>query len=487
MNIRKSWSFALASVLPAASLVAGCSSSGLPAPQRGAASPAQLFGCGEPVPQSALPIVLSRAMATVCKTSAASASSTSLSMNPTRPAASGEVVLYRFLGRRDGALPGDGLIADDAGALYGTTVYGGTHDDGTVYKLTPAGSGYVESVLYSFKGGKDGANPGGRLIAGPSGTLYGTTTLGGDLACANVLGKGCGTVFALTHSGSRYIKRTLYAFKGYPSDGTQPDTLVANASGALYGSTSFGGDSGKCPTEGPGCGTVFRLSESGTSYQESVLHSFDGGHDGLNPTDGLVMDNSGALYGTTFFGGRTGNGTVYRLLPAKRGYAERILYSFKGAPDGYGPNGSLILDPAGTLYGTTLNGGTGCGSGGCGTAFALRASGSAYVETVLYNFQGGYDAAFPTGGLLVSKNGALYGSSGDGGSMYCDHGGCGTVFELTPSGSTYTDRVLYAFKGGRSDGQIPLGTLLRKRDRLYGATGYGGVRDNGTAFSVMLH
>ena len=472
--------------LPAASLIAGCSSGGLPAPQRGASSPAQLFDCGVPAPRSALPLVLSRVMAAACKTSGARASSTAVQMNQTRPAAE-EVVLYRFRGRRDGALPGDGLIADASGALYGTTVYGGTHDDGTVYKLTPRGSGYAESVLYSFKGGRDGANPGGRLIANLNGTLYGTTTLGGDIACANVLGKGCGTVFALAQLGSRYMKRTLYTFKGYPSDGTQPDTLVADASGALYGSTSFGGDSGKCSTEGPGCGVVFRLSESGTSYQENVLHNFDGGHDGLNPTDGLLIDNTGALYGTTFFGGRTGNGTVYRLLPSKRGYAERVLYSFKGARDGYGPNGSLILGRTGALYGTTLNGGTGCGNDGCGTAFALRPSGSAYIETVLYSFQGGDDAAFPTGGLLASRNGALDGNSGDGGSMYCAHAGCGTVFELTPSGSSYTDRVLYAFKGGRNDGQIPLGTLLRMQSRLYGATGYGGVRESGTAFSVMRH
>jgi uncharacterized repeat protein (TIGR03803 family) len=376
------------------------------------------------------------------------------------------------------------LIADANGAFYGTTVYGGRHDDGAVYKLTPKGSsGYAESILYSFKGGKDGANPAGRLIAGPTGTLYGTTTLGGDLSCDDVLGSGCGTVFALTLSGSVYAKRTLYRFKGYPNDGTQPDTLVTDASGTLYGSTSFGGGSGKCSTEGPGCGTVFRLSRSGRGYQESVLHSFNG-RDGLNPTDGLLIDNAGALYGTTFFGGRKGKGAVYRLTPSKLGYAESILYSFKGSPDGYGPNGNLILDGAGTLYGTTLNGGAACGSGGCGTAFALRPSGLVYVETVLYSFQGGYDAAFPTGGLLAGKRGALFGNSGDGGGAYCDHAGCGTVYQLTPSGSTYTDRVLYAFEGGRRDGQIPLGTLLRERNRLYGATGYGGVRDNGTAFSV---
>lgn len=432
-----------------------------------------------------MPAALSRVIANLCNTRATRASSPST--NQTEPSASQEVLLHRFRGHRDGALPGDGLIADANGALYGTTVYGGPHDDGTVYKLTPRVVGYSESVLYSFKGGKDGANPGGRLVADRSGTLYGTTTLGGDLACANVLGKGCGTVFALTPSGSVYAKRTLYRFKGYPNDGTQPDTLVADASGALYGSTSFGGDSEKCSTEGPGCGTVFQLSKTGTAYQESILHSFNGDRDGLNPTDGLSIDATGVLYGTTFFGGRSGNGTVYRLMPANRGYAERVLYSFKGAPDGYGPNGGLILDRAGTLYGTTLNGGAGCGSGGCGTAFALRPSGSAYVETVLYNFQGGYDPAYPTGGLLAGETGALYGNSGDGGGTFCEQAGCGTVYELTPSGSTYTDRVLYAFKGGRRDGQLPLGTLLRKRGRLYGATGYGAIRGDGTAFKVIRY
>jgi uncharacterized repeat protein (TIGR03803 family) len=284
-------------------------------------------------------------------------------------------------------------------------------------------------------------------------------------------------------SGSLYVKRTLYAFKGYPNDGTQPDTLVAGASGDFYGSTSFGGSSGKCSSEGPGCGVVYRLSPSGKGYQESVLHSFNGGSDGLNPTDG-VLDRKGTLYGTTFFGGDSGKGTVYRLSPSKAGYAESILYSFRRSPDGANPNGALIVDRVGTLYGTTLNGGS-VKDCLCGIAFALQPSGSSYVETVLWDFEGGYDASFPTGGLLAGKAGALYGSSADGGSMYCFQAGCGTVYELTPSGSTYTDRVLYAFKGGRSDGQIPVGTLLGGRgSRLYGATNAGGLHDNGTAFSV---
>jgi uncharacterized repeat protein (TIGR03803 family) len=277
----------------------------------------------------------------------------------------------------------------------------------------------------------------------------------------------------------------LYTFKGYPSDGTQPDTLVADATGALYGTTAFGGNSGECSSEGPGCGVAYKLSPSGKGYTESVLHSFNGGHDGLNPNDGLLISSNGTLYGTTFFGGDGDNGTVFRLAPAERGYAESVLYSFKSSPDGAAPNGELIADRSGTLYGTTLNGGTGCpASVGCGIAFALRRSGSAYVESILYTFGGGHDAAFPDGGLLAGRGGTLYGNSADGGSAYCFHTGCGAVYELEPSGKTYTDRVLYGFKGG-PDGQFPLGTLLRKRGgRLYGTTNAGGTRDYGTAFSV---
>jgi hypothetical protein len=176
---------------------------------------------------------------------------------------------------------------------------------------------------------------------------------------------------------------------------------------------------------------------------------------------------------------------VFRLAPAKRGYAESVIYSFKSSPDGADPNGELIVDRSGTLYGTTLNGGTGCPAAvGCGIAFALRRSGSSYVESILYTFGGGHDAAFPSGGLLAGRGGTLYGNSADGGSAYCFHTGCGAVYELEPSGKTYTDRILYGFKGG-PDGQFPLGTLLRKRGgRLYGTTNAGGTRDYGTAFSV---
>jgi uncharacterized repeat protein (TIGR03803 family) len=226
------------------------------------------------------------------------------------------------------------------------------------------------------------------------------------------------------------------------------------------------------------------LSRSGIDYQEKVLYHFDRSADGLYPTDGLSIDGRGVLYGTTSFGGDTDNGTVFELKPSGRSYAQRVLYSFKGRPDGFGPNGGVIVDRTGSLYGTTQNGGSRCGKG-CGTVFALRRRGAKYAETVLYSFRGRLDGAFPTGALRAGKGGTLYGTTADGGSSRCDHAGCGTVYAFTPLGSYSNEHVIYAFKGG-DNGQIPLGTLVSAGRRLYGATGFGGVRGNGLIFSITL-
>jgi uncharacterized repeat protein (TIGR03803 family) len=293
-----------------------------------------------------------------------------------------------------------------------------------------------EATLYRFLGRPDGAGPAAGLIADAAGAFYGMTVRGGAY--------NSGAVYKLTPKGSSYSESLLYSFKG-----------------------------------------VFALSPSGGGYRERVLYGFDRSADGLYPTDGLLLDGSGALYGTTSFGGHSDKGTVFELKPSERAYAERVLYSFKGRPDGFGPNGGLIFDASETLYGTTQNGGSGCGTG-CGTVFSLRRRGAEYAETVLHSFRGHRDGAFPDGGLRAGKGGELYGVTGDGGSLRCHHSGCGTVYQFTPLGSYSSERVLYAFKGG-NDGQIPLGTLVNAgRGRLYGVTGFGGVRGNGLAFSVML-
>jgi uncharacterized repeat protein (TIGR03803 family) len=347
------------------------------------------------------------------------------------PTSSGyaESVLYRFTGRRDGANPSVGLVADSSGALYGTTVFGGgfgpSGGSGTAFKLIPTGSAYAESVIHRFEGESDGARPAAALIIDRAGALYGTTWLGGSLTCTIFNFRGCGTVFKLTPSGSRYASNILYRFTG-GSDGIGPfGRLIADRSGALYGTTNYGGGSA---CDG-GCGTVFKLTPRGSGYGESILYRFQGGTDGAHPVAGLVFDKSGALYGTTESGGSSacgvyGCGTVFKLAPGLiGGYGERILYRFQGGSDGYYPEAELIADETGALYGTTIFGGS---SSLSGTVFKLTPAGSAYAETVVYRFKGLQDGAFPESGL-IARGRALYGTTSSGGRS-CQ---CGTVFKLT--------------------------------------------------------
>lgn len=210
-------------------------------------------------------------------------------------------VLYRFTGAPDGEFPIGTLVRDEEGNLYGVTQLGGTSQyDGTVFKLDPTGK---ETVLYSFLGGVDGWNPMAGLIRDSSGNLYGTTFQGGGTGCG---GQGCGTVFKLDTTGKETV---LYSFAGVP-DGEYPAaSLVRDAAGNLYGTTVSGGST-NCGRYG--CGTVFLLNTAG---KETVLHTFTGGTDGDAPEAGLVMDGGGNLYGTTSYGGVSGNGTVFKLTP----------------------------------------------------------------------------------------------------------------------------------------------------------------------------
>jgi uncharacterized repeat protein (TIGR03803 family) len=390
-----------------------------------------------------------------------------------------ENILHSFPRLRDGRHPSGGLIADDAGALYGATHHGGVRGSacgdsgcGTIFKLTPLRSGYTKSVLYRFQGGSDGVAPGGSLIAGKMGTLYGTTLGGGVLSCPFHGGFGCGTVFKLTPSGTGYVESILYRFQG-GSDGASPDAvLVSDKTGALYGTTQFGGSGTACE---PGCGTVFKLAPSGSGYVENVIYSFQGGSDGELPIAGLVADKAGALYGTASFGGSlscrvVGCGTVFKLTPSGSGYAESDIYRFQGGNDGRLPGAGLVTDNTGALYGTTYGGGGSCD---CGAVFKLAPSVSGYTESILYGFQGGIDGETPVAALFRGKTGALYGTTSYGGTG-CDLG-CGTVFKLTPSGSGYTESVLYRFQGDRKDGANPQASLIAdETGALYGTTYYGG-------------
>jgi uncharacterized repeat protein (TIGR03803 family) len=238
--------------------------------------------------------------------------------------ARGEKVIYSFSGS-DGAHASSALITGANGNLYGTTAFGGASNAGTVFRLTPHGK---EKVLYSFTGGGDGSLPSGGLAMDAKGNLYGTTYVGG----AN----GMGAVFKLTPRGTETV---LHSFGGAGDAYNPEDPLTIDASGNLYSTTEFGGIADE--------GALFKVAPKG---KETILYSFTGGSDGALPRGGVIMDASGNLYGTTSSGGDSNLGTVFKLTPSGE---KPVLYSFGGGSDGTEPAAGLIMDDSGNLYGTT--------------------------------------------------------------------------------------------------------------------------------------
>ena len=371
--------------------------------------------------------------------------------------------LYSFQGimnsATDGEAPAANLI-DVNGTLYGTTVDGGLPCSlgiagcGTVFAITPSGS---ERVLYRFNSQPDGAWPHAGLIY-VNGAFYGTTGAGGTY--------NNGTFFTVTPSGSEQV---LHSFGG-ANDGLNPGELT-NVKGTLYGVTVGGGTHGSN-------GTVFRITTTG---KESVIYSFGGGpYDGSAPV-GPLVDLKGTLYGVTSGGGAyRGSGTVFKVTTSGK---EHVLYNFKGKlkGDGEGPDAGLT-DVSGVLYGTTrIGGSTNCNgnkiTSGCGTVFSVTTSG---VEKVLHRFEQS-DGLTPEA-PLTARNGSLYGTTYAGGSGECSPYGCGTVFAVTTSGA---ESVLYSFNG-KSDGQSPIGGLTMLNGKLYGTTSIGGLPCGcGTVFRLL--
>jgi uncharacterized repeat protein (TIGR03803 family) len=343
-----------------------------------------------------------------------------------------ETALYNFCEQRDctdGALPLAGLIFDQEGNLHGTTEAGGAHGYGVVFKLTPEGK---ETVLYSFcahtKGAvcTDGANPQAGVVFDQKGNLYGTTVGGGA--------HGYGTVFKLTPKGRETV---LYSFcaQSNCTDGEYPYAgVVLDRTGNLYGTTLSGGAFERCE-DASGCGVVFKLTPKG---KYTVLHNFcaqSNCADGEYPYAGVVLDRTGNLYGTTQYGGASercsndyGCGVVFTLTPKGK---ETVLYSFcaqSNCTDGAAPYAGLVFDTEGSLYGTTTAGGL-CAL--CGVVFKLTPKGR---ETVLYSFcaqTNCNDGAIPGAGLTFDQKGNLYGTTvyGGPGGYYNGHG---VVFKLTP-------------------------------------------------------
>jgi uncharacterized repeat protein (TIGR03803 family) len=360
-------------------------------------------------------------------------------------------VIHPFTGGTDGGYPLNGFAIGSAGNLFGTASTGGKSGAGVVFELSETG---VEKVLYSFAGQPDGANPQSSLIYDASGNLYGTTSAGGVY--------GLGTVFELSPKGQETV---LYSFQG-GTDGANPVSKLAfDTAGYLYGTTTTGGAySG---------GTVFEVVKGGT---EQVLYSFGNGTDGSAPVAGVTLTKAGIIFGTTSAGGTSGYGTVFRLAPAQSGWTEHILHNFEMQADGGTPYAGVVFDASGNLYGATTDGGGADWNGG-GAIFELTYSGGEWNFSVLDGLAGsGISGTYRN--VLVSAAGNIYATT------HCDGSySAGTVYELTPSGGSWTYTPLYAFTGG-SDGQYSYSNLVMdKQGNLYGTTNIGGA-GYGVAFKI---
>jgi len=381
-------------------------------------------------------------------------------------------VIHTFsLAAGEGSLPYSGLVEGAAGNFYGTTYDGGTHNFGTVYRLSPNRSGgYTETILYSFKGGStDGAEPHSSLFRDSAGNLYGTTVTGGIVGSTCNAGNftspiGCGTIFKLSPTTTgQWTETVLHRFSG-PDGGNSFTGLIRDAAGNFYGATIAGGSAG--------LGVVFKLSLTSTGWKETVLHDFKGGTDGALPfiqCATLAMDPSGNLYGSTYKGGAANAGTVFKLSPPTKAtttWTEKILYTFKGGIDGSEPFTGVILDKSGDVYGTTTFGGTGGNNGGI--VFELTAA-NGYAKTTLYNFNRFSDPAedFPNG-LTFDANGNLWGMT-----EYA-------LFKLSPGPSGWTETFVFNWQNtpGWSFAFTPL--IIDSHGVIWGTDTWGGL-----AFKVV--
>jgi uncharacterized repeat protein (TIGR03803 family) len=361
-------------------------------------------------------------------------------------------VIHSFTGGTDGGYPLSGFVIGASGNLFGTASSGGKFGAGVVFGLSETGG---EKVLYSFTGGTDGANPNSSLIFDASGNLYGTTYAGG----AN----GFGTVFEVTQAGQETV---LYSFKG-GADGANPESKLSfDAAGDLYGTTFAGGAYNG--------GTVFEVVKGGT---EKLLYSFGNGTDGANPVAGVTLTKTGSIFGTTSAGGAYGYGTVFQLAPVQSSWKEYILHHFEMLSDGATPYAGLVFNASGSLLGATTAGGGESGDGG-GTIFELTYSTSGWSFSVLDGLAGsGISGTYRN--VALSASGNIYATT------HCDGPySAGTVYELTPSGSSWTYNPLYAFTG-QSDGLYSFSNLvLDQQGNLYGTTKNGGADGYGVAFKI---
>jgi uncharacterized repeat protein (TIGR03803 family) len=359
--------------------------------------------------------------------------------------------LHAFTAHRDGGNP-HGALLQLNNLFYGTTMTGGSHSDGSVFVIDPSTG--KETILYSFKGGRDGSQPIGGLVYQGS-LLYGVTQAGGK--------SGVGTVYSVDPSTG--AEKVVHAFLGF-SDGQQPSGGLTANNGILYGATWAGGSAGG--------GTVYSVDVA--SRKETVLSAFGGIGTGQNPVGTLLYLNGG-LYGVTSNGGaqkHEESGTIFVVQAT--GGGGRTLYSFDqpgSFNDGLNPWGGLIANGS-LLYGTTYGGGT----DHCGTIYSFDPS--SRTETVVHDFTCGSDGGYPFP-TLVAQGGILYGATSFGALGNCGGSGCGAAYAFDPSSSTI--QSLHEFSGN-SDGGNPEAELFAAGGMLYGTTFDGGKKGLGTVFAL---
>lgn len=343
----------------------------------------------------------------------------------------------------NGQFPLSGLIADAVGNLYGTTSTGGPSGFGSVYKLNPS-TGTL-TTLASFNSSSGFAPSYGNLLADGVGNLYGTTSIGGALSA--------GTVFKLNPTTGAVT--TLASFSSATTGSSANASLVADSAGNLYGTTTSGGAGS--------FGTVFKLNPIVGAL--TTLGSFDNST-GLPPESPLVIDAAGNLYGTTTQSGAGNWGTVFKLPPG--GGTPATLVAFNNT-NGTFPEGGLIADHAGNLYGVTQGGGT----SGAGEVFKLNLATNTFSVLASFN---GTNGTFPQGGLIADRVGNLYGTTQAGGAN-----GGGTVFKVNPSTGAIT--VLASF--ATSSASVSYAPLMADAaGNLWGTTHDGGANSDGTIFEV---
>lgn len=318
-----------------------------------------------------------------------------------------DTVLNDFIGS-NGSSVFAGLIFDSAGNLYGTTQTGGK-GSGTVYELTPAlGGGWTESVLYEFgTKTKDGATPYSGVVFDAAGNLYGTTLMGGA--------HNKGTIYRLAPvNGGGWTETIVHSF-GSGTDGAYPVATPVFSAGSLYGTTIYGGTVTTCPLSGKTspCGTAYELSAAGVY---SVIHNFSNTNDGFFPVAGLTPDSNGNLYGQTTTGFTYGGGLLFELIPANGTWTEKAIHPWgrvnEGRPDGSICYGTLVFDAQGNMWGTSLLGGT---HGGLGTLFRFFPKGGGFAETSVHGFGDSGDGASPYSSVVIDPAGHVFGTTYKGG------------------------------------------------------------------------